>query len=47
MSLLGILFSPGYGHLKYFCKNKLLDELLNFTWYFYLILNFLKLNLDI
>ena len=46
MGILGVLFSSGFGHLKCFCKNKLLNDLVNIIRYFYLILDFLKLILD-
>ena len=40
-------FSPSYGHLKSFSNNKITVGFLNLIQYFFLILDFLKLILDI
>ena len=44
---MGAPFSPRSGHPRSFCKNKISNEFLNLIQYFYSILNFLKLILDI
>ena len=44
MGILGVLFSSSFGHLKCFCKNKLLNDLNKF--YSIYLLDFRLLEID-